>query len=144
MTESDTISLLRECDAAIKMGIGAMDEMMDGVQNEMFRTCLVNARAEHIVLKGEIETLLKRYHDDGKEPDKLAKGMAWMKSKAKLSMDHSDKAIADLMTDGCSMGVKSLYKYLNQYPAADEKTKDIAKRLIHIEEKLVSDMRGFL
>lgn len=42
------------------------------------------------------------------------------------------------------MGVKSLNKYLNQYKAADEKTKDITKRLINIEEKLAADIRCFL
>ena len=62
----------------------------------------------------------------------------------KLAMDESDKTIADLMTDGCNMGIKSLRKYLNQYEAADEKTKDIAKRLINLEEKLVTDIREFL
>ena len=41
------------------------------------------------------------------------------------------------------MGVKSLNKYLNQYEAADEKTKDITKRLINLEEKLVIDIRQF-
>jgi len=40
--------------------------------------------------------------------------------------------------------VKSLNKYLNQYKAADEKTKDIAKRLIHLEEQLAIDIRTYL
>jgi hypothetical protein len=59
-------------------------------------------------------------------------------------MNESDHTIADLMTDGCNMGVKSLNKYLNQYKAADEKSKDITKRLINLEEKLAVDIRGFL
>jgi hypothetical protein len=42
------------------------------------------------------------------------------------------------------MGVKSLNRYLNQYKAADEVTKDITKRLIHLEEQLAVDIRGFL
>lgn len=62
----------------------------------------------------------------------------------KLVMDESDGAIADLMTDGCNMGVKSLNKYLNQYKAADEKSKHITKRLINLEEKLAVDIRSFL
>lgn len=67
-----------------------------------------------------------------------------MKTNVKLVMDESDETIADLITDGCNMGVKSLNKYLNQYKAADEKTKDIAKRLINLEEKLAVDIRCFL
>jgi len=62
----------------------------------------------------------------------------------KLSMDESDKTIADLMTDGCNMGVKSLNRYLNQYEAADETSKDIAKRLIHLEAQLAVDLRPYL
>ncbi len=48
-------------------------------------------------------------------------------------MDESDETIADLMTDGCNIGIKSLDKYLNQYKATDEKTKNITKQLINIE-----------
>ncbi len=62
----------------------------------------------------------------------------------KLMMDDSDHTIADLMTDGCNMGVKSLNRYLNQYKTADEQTKDIAKKLIHMEEKLTADIQRFL
>lgn len=54
------------------------------------------------------------------------------------------RRIADLMTDGCNMGVKSLSQYLNQYKAADETSKDITKRLIALEERLAVDIRGFL
>ena len=56
----------------------------------------------------------------------------------------SDATIADLITDGCNMGVKSLSRYLNQYQAADEETKDIAKKLIKQEEELSIHMRSFL
>ena len=74
----------------------------------------------------------------------MVKGMSWVKTNLKLGMDDSDQAIADLITDGCNMGVKSLRKYLNQYKAADERSKSAAKRLIDLEEKLVQDVRSFL
>ena len=48
------------------------------------------------------------------------------------------------MTDGCNMGVKSLNRYLNQYKAADERSKDITKRLINQEQELAFQMRGYL
>lgn len=74
----------------------------------------------------------------------MAKGMSWIKTNAKLMMNESDKTAADLITDGCNMGIKSLSRYLNQYEAADEASKDITKRLIHSEEQLVTDVRPFL
>lgn len=144
MIEPDTIKLLRECDAGIKMGVSSIDDVLDYVHDEKLRNCLADCRDEHIKLKEEIQTLLEEYHDDGKDPNPMAKGMSWMKTNMKLVMDESDETIADLMTDGCNMGVKSLNKYLNQYKAADEKSKDITKRLINLEERLVVDIRQFL
>ena len=67
-----------------------------------------------------------------------------MKTNMKLGMEARDCTIADLMTDGCNMGVKSLGKYLNQYKAADEQSKDITKRLIKLEEQMAVDMRRYL
>jgi hypothetical protein len=144
MIESDTIKLLRECDAGIKMGVSSIDEVLDYVDDETLGKYLAACREEHDKLKGEIQDLLREYHDEGKEPDPMAKGMSWIKTNVKLVMNESDRTIADLMTDGCNMGVKSLNKYLNQYKAADEKTKDIAKRLINLEERLAVDIRCFL
>ncbi len=144
MIEPDTIKLLRECDAGIKMGVASIDDVLDYVHDETLRKCLTDCKTQHEKLKTEIQTLLDKYHDEGKEPNPMAKSMSWMKTNVKLVMNESDGTIADLMTDGCNMGVKSLNKYLNQYEAADEKTKDITKRLIKLEEKLIEDIRDFL
>ena len=109
-----------------------------------FREKLTACKKEHKKLQDEINVLLDKYHDDGKNPNPIAKGMSWMKTNMKLGMEESDATIADLMTDGCNMGVKSLNRYLNQYTAADEVSKDIAKRLINLEEQLTIDIRGYL
>ena len=144
MIEQDTVKLLRECDAGIKMGIASIEDVMDRVSSQDFLTHLNRCKDEHEALQGELQGLLSQYHDEGKNPNPIAKGMSWMKTNMKLSMDESDATIADLMTDGCNMGVKSLSKYLNQYKAADEKSKDIAKRLIKLEARLAEELRGYL
>lgn len=144
MIEKDTIKLLRECDAGIEMGVSAINDVMDHVSGEKFRDRLANCRAEHEKLEKQIRMRLDRFGDDGKAPNPMAKGMSWIKTNAMLAMDESDNTIADLLTDGCNMGVKSLNRYLNQYGAADEHSKDITKRLINLEEKLAADMRQYL
>ena len=144
MVEQDTIRLLRECDAGVKMGVKSIDEVLDYVKSEELKKKLSRCKEEHNKLNDEIQGLLDKYHDDGKEPNPIASGMSWLKTNMKLVMNESDHTIADLMTDGCNMGVKSLNKYLNQYKAADEVSKDIAKRLINLEEKLAIDVRKFL
>jgi hypothetical protein len=144
MIEQDTIKLLRECDAGIKMGVTSIDDVLEYVRSAQFKERLTVCKREHEQLDRELQTLLDKYHDDGKDPNPIAKSMSWMKTNMKLGMDNSDQTIADLMTDGCNMGVKSLNKYLNKYKAADEVSKDIAKRLINLEEQLAIDIRQFL
>ena len=141
---SDTIDLLKECNAGVKMGVDSIAEVLDNVRDEGFRRLLDNCMEEHQRLGSEIHELLNEYHDSGKEPNPMAKGMSWMKTNVMLSVKDSDTTVADLITDGCNMGVKSLNRYLNKYEAAEEKVKDIAKRLINLEQKLTEDIRKFL
>ena len=142
--ESDTIKLLRECSAGIEMGVSSIDEVSDYISDKNFKRLLNECRVEHNKLKEETDKLLKNYHDTAKEPNPMAKGMSWLKTNAMLIVNNSDKTIAGLITDGCNMGIKSLNRYLNQYEAAEEKVKDITKRLINLEERLTVNIRKYL
>ena len=144
MIENDTIRLLRECDAGAKMGMTSLDETMGYVKNKTLKSKLKDSLKENTRLRSEITSQLHKYHDEGKDPALIAQGMSWLKTNAKLMTDPSDESVADLITDGCNMGVKSLNRYLNQYEAADERSKDMAKRLIHLEQQLVTDLQGYL
>lgn len=144
MIESDTIKLLRECDAGVKMGISSLDESMKYVSDSKLKTTLENSMKENEKIKYDLQGLLHDYHDNGKEPAIMAKSMSWLKTNVKLAVNESDATVADLITDGCNMGVKSLSRYMNKYRAADEKSKNLAKKLISVEESLAADIRGFL
>lgn len=144
MVNNDTIELLKECNAGIKMAVDSIDEVYDKVGDLRFRERLAKCKEEHQKLGSQTHELLERYHDDGKEPNLMAKTMSWVKTNVMLTLNESDGTIADLMTDGCNMGVKSLNRYLNQYKAAEEKVKDITKKLIAQEEQLAVDIRQYL
>lgn len=144
MIEQDTIKLLRECDAGVKMGVSSIEDVLPHVQSTKLEKCLTKCKDEHNLLGDEIREKLADYYDDGKSPNPVAKSMSWMKTNMKLTFDDSDSTVADLMTDGCNMGVKSLNKYLNRYKAADEYSKDITKRLINLEQQLTLDIRSYL
>ena len=141
---SDTVNLLRECNVGIKMGVSSIDEVLDSVKDDKMKNILIDSKEKHSQLGDDTAEMLDKYHESGKEPNPVAKAMSWIKTNFKISNSHNDSTIADLIVDGCNMGTKSLYKYLNDYSDAEEKAKDIAKRLINIEEKLITDLRGYL
>ena len=144
MVEKDTVELLKECNAGVKMGVSSIDEVLPDVKNAVLRQKLTVCKDEHEKLGNETKNLLNQYQDSGKEPNPFAKGMSWIKTNTMMMVSPTDETISDLITDGCNMGVKSLNKYLNQYKAAEEKAKDITKRLINLEEKLAVDIREYL
>lgn len=140
---NDTIELLKECNAGVKMGVSSINEVLDYVKDENLKSILISSKEKHSMLGDDTHAMLSKYHEEGKEPNPMAKAMSWIKTNFKISNSHNG-TIADLIVDGCNMGTKSLYKYLNDYSNAEEKAKDIAKRLINIEEKLITDLRGYL
>ena len=144
MINDDTIELLKECNAGIKMGVSSIDEVLDNVSDSELKEILTKSKKEHDALGDKTHSLLNEYHDTGKEPSIMAKGMSWIKTNIMIAVKESDSTVADLITDGCNMGTKSLNRYLNKYEAAEEIAKDIAKKLISIEDTLVLDIRKFL
>lgn len=144
MIEQDTIRLLRECDAGIKMGVSSLEQVMDYAKSEKLRNILTKSKIDHEKVKEEIQAMLDNFHDDGKNPNPLIQKMSQVKTSMGLMVNDADYKIADIMTDGCNMGVKSLSKYLNEYKAASEESKYITRKVIKIEEKLSRDLREFL
>lgn len=144
MQNDDTVELLRECDAGTKMAVASIDEVTERVEDPALGKLLSASRREHEKLGDELHALLLKRESDDKEPAAMAKGMSWIKTNLKLGVNGSDATVADLVTDGCNMGIKSLCRYLNKYRAADSTAKRICTELIRIEEKLVVELRRYL
>ena len=141
MEDRDTIKLLKECDAGSKIAVTSLDDVLEKVENENLKKLLVETKGHHEKLGNEIHSLLVKYGSEEKEPNAMAKGMSKMKTNFMMNMkEDCDETAADLITDGCNMGIKSLYKYLNQYPDANSTVKDLCHRLISIEDQLRKEL----
>lgn len=141
--DQDTIKLLRECNAGIKMGESAISKVLPHAKDEELKRTLGVCKNTHASLGDETHAKLLSLGADTKDAHPIAKAMSDMKIYAKM-MNPTDNSVADVITDGCDMGIKSLSKYLNKYKAADEDSKDIAKRLIASEEYLSKKLRSYL
>ena len=142
--KNDTEKLLLECTAGIKMGERSIERVLPHVKDEDLRRTLEATKNTHAALGDTTHSALLNKGYESKPPHPIASLMSDVKICVKLIANESDKTVADLMTDGCNMGVKSLSRYLNQYKAADTHAKSIARQLIHSEEALARDLRRFL
>ena len=144
MENKDTIELLKECDAGPKMAVSSIDEVIDYVKDERFKSILKNTKSHHKKLESEIGRMLKKKGFEGKNPPAAASVMSWMKTNFKLMSDPTYTMVADLITDGCNMGIKSLNEYLNAYDGADKGAKDMCRQLISVEERLCDSIAVYL
>ena len=141
---TDTIKLLRECNAGIKMGEDAIKQVLPHAKSSELRHVLETCKNTHAALGDETHAMLLNNGGNTKDAHPIIRKMSSIKIYAGLMTNESDRRIADLMTDGCDMGIKSLSGYMNKYKNADDKAKNIAKRLIASEEYLENKLRSYL
>lgn len=122
----------------------AINDVLTDVHSVKLRDILRDSTYEHEKLLEATKALLASFGDEGKKPKTMAKAMSHIKTSMKMMKEDVDKSVADLITDGCNMGIKSAKRYLNQYCATDEGIKDVANKLIDIEKDLLVKMEEFL
>lgn len=144
MANEDTINLLKECNAGVKMATKSFDEVIDRVKNIKMREQLEESRKKHQEIEKKTESRLHEYGEEDKEPNKMATAMAWMKINVKYATEPTDSEIASLMIDGCNMGIQSISRYFNKYPAADEEVKKMVDDIVKLEQKLMDELRFYL
>lgn len=141
---TDDVELLKECDSGVKMGIDGIKGVIDKTNNEGFKNMLENYENEHIKILDKISDKLKDYGMDIKEPHPIANFSMKLVTDVKMAVNDSDPKIADIMMDGCNMGIKSVSMYMNQYAGASKDTMKIANSIVTLEQNFMDDLRQYL
>lgn len=140
----DSINLLKECNSGCKNATDSMEQIMPYVKDEALKRLIADYNKKHVELGDECHEILNENGKDEKDPPKITKAMAWMGTEIKLLIDAESDKIADILVDGCSMGIKSLSRYSNQYRNAESKIKDICFELISLEQDFMNELLMYL
>ena len=140
----DDIELLKECDSGVKMGIQGIAGVRDDASGEDFKNLLQHYEEEHVKILGVIHEKLDEIGVSGKSSNSVARAMSNMTTDMKLMMNNSDEKIADIMMDGCNMGIKSVSKYMNQYAGASKDVMGIANDIVVLEQHFMNELRQYL
>ena len=142
---NDTINLLKECDAGLEMAISSLEQVKDEAKADNFTNMLDKYYNNHIKIQKDIDKKLVEYNSDGKKANPFAEVMSTMKTSFKLTTaNHTDEQIADLMIDGCNMGIKSVSKYMNKYTNANQEIMQLANDIIVLEQNFSNELRQYL
>ena len=128
----DTLHLLSECAAGTDMAIRSLEDVLKNSAEGPLQKRLLDSKRQHEQLAAQAEDRLRHQGKEPKRADPAARAMSYLKTQAMLSMKPGDATTADLISTGCSMGIKSLARYCNQYPTADEDARGLAQSLIRL------------
>lgn len=141
----DTIALLQECSSDCKMAIESMERIKTQVTDKQMIELINKYYEPHIKLESECREILMTAGEPDKAPNLMARASSMMQSAIKMGMNEDDTSeAAKLLTKGCNMGIQSLSSYMNEYKAADEKSRKIADRLRELETNMVGDLQPLL
>ena len=88
--------------------------------------------------------MLNKYHEEEKDPEGIAKAFSWISTEMKLMIKGNSHEIADIMIDGCNMGIKSVSGYINKYKNASSESIDLAKSIVKIEQEFMNELLKYL
>lgn len=140
----DSVNLLKECNSGCKSATDSMEQVLPFVSDEKLKKLIEDYDKKHIGIGDECHKLLNEAGEHEEDPNKLAMAMAWFGTEVKLVVNDKTDKIAELMIDGCNMGIKSLSKYNNKYKAAESKIRDLVFELISVEQDFMNELLGFL
>ncbi len=140
----DTVKLLKECNAGCKSATNSMEQVLPYTDNEALKSLIDEYNAKHIKLGDECHQMLNELKEEEKDPNPMAKAFSWISTEVKLMMNEDSHKIADLMIDGCNMGIRSVSKYINKYKTASIESMNLAKRLVTIEQEFMNKLLIYL
>lgn len=140
----DTIKLLKECNAGCKSATNSMEQVQPFIKDQNLKALIDEYNDKHIKIGDECHQMLNTLHEDEKDPHPMAKAFSWISTEVKLMMNDDTHKIADLMIDGCNMGIKSVSEYINKYKSASLESIDLAKRLVKLEQEFMDKLLIYL
>lgn len=141
---TESIMLLKECNSGCKNATDAMEQVLPFIKEQNLKKLVEDYNRKHINIGDECHEQLNRVAEDEKDPPKITKAMAWIGTEIKLLIDDKSDKIAEILVDGCNMGIKSIAKFCNQYPNANSAAKDLAFELISIEQDFMNELLAYL
>ena len=145
MTNDDTLFLLKECDAGVKMATESLDDVREHIKTAELRAILNTSRQQHELIGREVQDVLEKNGGRDKDPRPVARKMAHLKTSATMKKtEDAEKTAAKIVAEGCRMGAQSLRSYLDEYRGADVPSRALCRTLVAVEEQLANDVTAYL
>jgi len=127
-----------------RMGADACDQLLKKCKDAQMRKELMLERDQFNAAGRDAEERLfaMGVHPHPKGP--MARMSMWMGMEMNTMMDKSASHIADMLIQGCTMGVVEMTKARNSLPDADAQAQGIASALVTSQQEAIERLKAFL
>lgn len=140
----DTIRLLKEINEGTKYATNSIEQVMEFVKDEKMKGMISDYNLIHIEIGERCHELLNQDGKEEREPKISAKTFSWITTEIKLLINDDEEKVADILVDGCHMGVKSVSQNINHSKEASTESVALARRLVETELMFMKDLLGYL
>ena len=141
---NDNVSLLQEVFSGCQYAVSSIGTAVDYVKDEDMLRVIKKYSREHSELGKRCRAALEKEGGREKHAMPLPRLMSRLGINMRLSMNDSKSHVAELMINGCNMGMKSLAKERNRYTRAGTESVDLANEAIALERSMMADMLKYL
>ncbi len=138
---NDSQKLLKETARGSKYAYESISIAEDYSKNKQMQRLLAKYKDEHQRIGRRAASMLTK--GAALRPT-MAAAMTRIHTNVSLTLHPEASRVADLMINGCNMGIKSLSKVKNTSPCASPEAISLANELIQTEKQMIDDMLRFV
>lgn len=127
-----------------QMGVDTIDQLVDIVEDAVFKAHLQSELNEYREINLKAKTLLNANGYDEKGISALDKMKAYLMINMKTMTDKSASHIAEMLIIGSDMGIIDATRNINKYQNAEKDILALMKKLLKFEENNVEKLKTFL
>lgn len=138
------IELLKFMHENAEMGKNTLAQINDIVTESAFREVLQKQLLEYKNVYDHTERKLNALGEDARDINGMLKTSAYLMINMKTMMDKTPSHVSEMIIQGGTMGIIQITKKLKEYIDCCDDVKNIAYKLMWIEEKNIQEMKHFL
>lgn len=139
-----TSELLAEIYRNTHYALQSISDILPETEDEELREELKRMHDGYEKISGKAAMFGRENGVELKEPNPVKKAMMWGSIKMSTLKDNSRAHVAEMMTQGTVMGITALTRSINETAEQDERVKDLAEELLHLEQDYEKKLKNYL
>lgn len=140
----NTTKLLDNAYKNVRMASFAIDCIIDKIQDGRLEELLRKQNDFYLDTTEELEKLSEELKHKPQDINIFLKGSSFASIKMKSMMNDETQHLAEMLTQGTTMGITEMIKSKSDYPSSNQHLVKIVNLITGSEEKFVESLKDFL